>query len=68
MLPLLVPILENKAMRAIFSEKGQKKAKYLKTWAKMYTTYKYFEKGKPLACDYRTHETSRICPAYVYLT
>ena len=68
MLPLLVPILENKAMRAIFSEKGQKKAKYLKTWAKMYTTCKYFEKGKPLACDYRTHETSRICPAYVYLT
>ena len=34
----------------------------------MYTTCKYFEKGKPLACDYRTHETSRICPAYVYLT
>ena len=29
------PILESKGMRAIFSEKEQKKATYLKIWEKM---------------------------------
>ena len=49
-----------------FSEKGQKKgqkrAKYLKIWAKTYKIWKCFEKGQPHACDYRMHETARICP------
>ena len=29
-----------------FSEKGQKRAKYLKIWPKMYKMWKYFEKGQ----------------------
>ena len=48
-----------------FSEKGQKRqkrAKYLKIWAKMYKVQKYFEKGQPPACNYRMHDTARICP------
>ena len=60
------PILESKGMRAIFQKKGKKmakRAKYLKIWAKMYKIWKYFEKGQPHACDYRMHETARICPA-----
>ena len=59
------PILESKGMRAIFHEKGkkgQKRAKYLKIWAKMYKIWKYFEKGQPHACDYRMHEAARIYP------
>ena len=38
------PILESKGMHAIFQKKdkkkGQKRAKYLKIWAKMYKTRK----------------------------
>ena len=30
----------------------------------MYKTLKYFEKGQPHECDYCTHETARISPAY----
>ena len=49
-----------------FSEKGQKRPKYLKLWAKMYKIiWKYFEKGQPYACDYHMHETARICPVLV---
>ena len=33
--------------------KGQKGAKYLKIWAKMYKIWKYFEKGQVIACNYR---------------
>ena len=54
------PILEGKGMRAIFQKKCKERAKYLKTWAKMYkfeNLWKYFEKGQP-------HETVRICPEY----
>ena len=54
-----------------FSEKGQKKGqnktKYLKIWAKMYKIWKYFEKGQPHVCDYRMHETARICPGAINL-
>ena len=42
-------ILESKGMGAIFQKKGKKywkKAKYLKTWAKMYRIWIYLEKGK----------------------
>ena len=57
-------IVESKGMHAIFQKKGkkeQKRAKYLKIWAKKYKIWKYFEKGKPHACDYHMHETARIC-------
>ena len=37
-----------------FSEKEQKRAKYLNIWAKMYKIWKYFEKGHVIACNYRT--------------
>ena len=43
-------------MRAIFSEKGQKKGQ------KRAKITKYFETGQPHAGDYRRHETARICP------
>ena len=46
-----------KGTRAIF----QKKAKYLKLLAKMYTFWKYFEKWQPRERDSRTHETARVC-------
>ena len=46
-------ILESKSIRAIFSEKGQKRAKYLKIWAKMYKIWKYFEKGQAIARNKR---------------
>ena len=55
------PILERRGMHAIFQKK---RANYLKIWAKMNKTWKYFEKGQPHVCDYRMHETARICPAY----
>ena len=61
------PILESKGMRAIFQKKGKKGAKYWKTWARMYKIWKYLEKGQPHACNYRTHETARICPGILYL-
>ena len=51
-------------MRAIFQKKGkkgQKRAKYFKTWAKMYKIL-YFEKGQPHACDYCMHKAATICP------
>ena len=54
------PILGSKGMRAIFQKKGpkkkkgQKRAKYLKNWAKMYKIWKYFEKGQMIACEYHT--------------
>ena len=48
-------IVESKGMRVIFSErlqknvtKGQRRAKYLKIWAKLY------KKGHVIARDYRT--------------
>ena len=50
-------ILERKGMCAIF----QKKGKYLKIWAKMYKFENILKKGQPHACDYRMHETARIC-------
>ena len=59
------PILQRNDMRAIFQKKGkkeQKRAKYLKIWAKMYKIWIYFEKGQPHACDYRMHEAANICP------
>ena len=31
-------ILESKSIFAVFQKKGQKRAKYLKLWAKMYKT------------------------------
>ena len=46
--------------------KRQKRTKYLKIWAKMYKIRKYFEKEQPHAWDYRTHETARICPAWLF--
>ena len=55
-------ILESKGMRAIFQKKGPKRVKYWKISAKMCKMWKYFEKGQPHACDYRTHKTARICP------
>ena len=62
------PILESKGMRASFQKKGKKKGKkwqnIWKFWQKMYKIWSYFEKGQPRACDYRTHETARICPVY----
>ena len=68
--PLSGLTLESKGMRAIFQKKGKKKgqqrAKYSKISAKTYKIWKYFEKGKPHACDYCTHEAARICPACVW--
>ena len=63
------PILEKK-YACDFSEKGpkergQKMTKYLKIWAKMYRTSKYFEKRQLHACNYCMHETARICPDIV---
>ena len=55
------PILGSKGHACDFSEKEQKRAKYLKIWAKMYKIWKYFWKGHPHACDYRMHERTRIC-------
>ena len=34
----------------------------MKLWAKMYKIRKYFEKGQPRVCNYRTHKAARICP------
>ena len=61
-----MPILENKAMYAIFQKKrkegqqnvkkGQERAKYLKIWAKMYKNWKSFEKGHLISL------TARIGP------
>ena len=56
-----------------FSEKGQKKAKYLKIWSKVYKMWKYFEKGQSHACDYCMYETARIWPSncmhiFVYIS
>ena len=57
---LLGPILESKGMLTIFSETAekskknveeQKRAKYLKIWAKIYKIWKYFEKGQGIAGD-----------------
>ena len=39
----------------------------MKISAKMYKIRKYFEKWQPHACDYRMHETARICPAGFFL-
>ena len=54
----LGPILENKGMGAIFSEKGQRNVeKGQNTWKfgqKMYKIRKYSEKGQVTACDNRT--------------
>ena len=44
------PILKSESMRAIF----EKKAKYLKIWAKTYKILKYFKNGQVIACDNRT--------------
>ena len=52
-------------MCPIFSEKEQKRAKYLKIGQKCKKFEKKIEKGQPRACDYRMHETVRICPASV---
>ena len=38
--------------RAKNVKKGQKSGKYLKIWAKMYTIWKYFEKGHVTGHDY----------------
>ena len=38
--------------RAKNVKKGQKSGKYLKIWAKMYTIWKYFEKGHVIGHDY----------------
>ena len=48
------------------AKKGQKRAKYLKIWAKMYKIWKCFKKGQPHACDYCTHERARICTVKVH--
>ena len=58
------PILVSKGMRAIYQKKGKKQhkkvwkgeksAKYLKIWAKMYKIRKYFVKEHVIACGYRT--------------
>ena len=36
------------------AKKGQRRAKYLKTWAKMYKIWKYFEKRQAIVCNYTT--------------
>ena len=56
------PILESKGIYATHKkkcnestknvEKEQKRAKYLKIWAKMYKISEYFEKGQLTMCDY----------------
>ena len=46
----------------IFSMCREKRAKYLKTWAKMCKIWKYFEERQPHVCKYQMHKTSRICP------
>ena len=63
------PILESKGMRAIFQKKGkkknlegQKRAKYLKIWAKIYKISKYIEKRRVIVCDNRTQWTARKGP------
>ena len=55
----MIKICETKAG----PKKRAKRAKHSKNWAKMYKIWKYFEKPKPHVCDYRMHETARICPA-----
>ena len=52
------PILESKGIRAIFQKKDKKGQNICKFGQKC---AKYFEKGQPRACDYRTHETAGIC-------
>ena len=49
------------------ANKGQKRAKYLKIWQKMYKIWECFEKGQSHACDYCTHETDRISYIYIYI-
>ena len=57
------PILESKGMTAIFWTQGKKDQKMLKKGKKRkisehlgknVQTWKYFEKGQMIACDYRT--------------
>ena len=50
------PIVESRGLHAIF----QKRAKYLKIWAKMYKIWKYFENRQSHVCNYHMHETAGI--------
>ena len=45
-----------------FSEKKAKNGKIFENLGKLYKMWRYFEKVQPYACNYRTHETARICP------
>ena len=51
---------ESKGMRAIFQKKKKKcekrreKGKIFENLVKNYKTWKYFEKGQVIACDYHT--------------
>ena len=45
----------------------RKRAKYLKMYSKIDKIWKYFEKGQSHACDYRMHETARICPVGILM-
>ena len=46
---------------------GQKRAKYLKTSAKMYKIWKYLKKGQMIVCDFCTQQTARKGPASEFL-
>ena len=60
----MIKICETKSVHIKSGPKKRaKRAKHLKIWAKIYKIWKYFEKRKPHVCDYRMHETARICPA-----
>ena len=60
------PLLESKGICAIFQKKCQKKGKQGQNNWKFGQKCKRFEnilkKGQPHACDYRMHETAKICP------
>ena len=49
------------------AKQGQKRVRFLKNWAKMYKTLKYFGKGQPHAFDHWMHEKARICPAITWV-
>ena len=56
------PILESKGLRAAFQRKGQKRAKYLKIWAKMSKFENILKKGSLVRATIACIETARICP------
>ena len=56
------PILESNGICAIFQKKGKQGQNIWKFGQKCKKFENILKKGQPHACDYRMHETARICP------